>query len=177
MRITGRVVGGLIALILGVTTAVVPPSAEQASAAGSGSIAGTVVSNADGQPIEDATVWVDGPTTGQTTTGADGTYQLDGLWPGEYLVAVTSASTQNLPVAIVSCQCQPTVQRAPVNGETLLRLEQGRYRVIAGRHSDETEATPTLLEVAISPLPCSNKPVRPKRTASETSRKELTPWP
>lgn len=72
---------------------------------------------------------------------------------GEYLVAVAPATTPIHPVAIVSCQCPPTVQQAPVSGEALLRLERGRYRVIAGRHFDGTEAAIAPVEVAIRTLP------------------------
>lgn len=60
--------------------------------AGSGSIAGVVRSDADGQGLAEVTVHAYSPDNpfiyGMAQTGRDGTYQMTGLYPGRYVLEV-----------------------------------------------------------------------------------------
>lgn len=64
-----------------------------------GAIAGTVTRQADGSPVGDVDVWVtsaSGDYGGIAVTGADGTYSVDDLDPGTYLVQFSPRSDSGL---------------------------------------------------------------------------------
>lgn len=59
-----------------------------------GSIAGRLTSSATDGPAADTCVEADdGVTTSRATSAADGTYRIDGLWPGEHTVLAAGCSS------------------------------------------------------------------------------------
>lgn len=61
-----------------------------------GSITGTVTRADTGDPVEDVWVYASGNSFGEISTAADGTYTLDELEPGDYIVWFMDYSDRNL---------------------------------------------------------------------------------
>ncbi|MDQ0614871.1 hypothetical protein QF046_002512 [Microbacterium sp. W4I4] len=84
-RSLSGIIAGVVALTM-LTLGATPAAAEEPT---TGSISGTVVADGDGAPVAGARVSAqadDGSGVVETMTDADGTYQLEGLMPGDYVV-------------------------------------------------------------------------------------------
>ncbi|MFE6734853.1 collagen binding domain-containing protein [Microbacterium sp. NPDC057650] len=119
-----------------------------------GSISGVVTSDVDGSPVEGVSVsaWTDdGSSSGYATSGADGSYTLEGLTPGDYKVEFAGA-----PAPLVGeyydgvhesweAQWVPVAAAASVTGIDA-SLEKGG--AISGRVTREADGSP-LLDVIV----------------------------
>src|SRR5687767_290775 len=82
-----------VVLLSAITIFLYSPSA--ALAQGEGAVLGVVVANADGSPIPDATIALQGaalPAPIEARTGLDGHFSFQRLVPGDYLLTVRHGS-------------------------------------------------------------------------------------
>jgi len=72
---------------------------------------------------------------------------------GEYLVTVSESSTPVEPVVVIGCTCRAEVHPIDPGGESILELERGFYRVVAGRVAREVDVEIDPVEVTIRARP------------------------
>ena len=105
---------------------------------GPGSVSGSVISAEDHAPLPGATVLLVGTVRG-TTTDATGTFRLDDIPPGEYMVAVSMIGyrrktapfgiREDVKVAIILLALEPSPVRTEAMVVTASRREQSLAEV------------------------------------------------
>src|ERR1700694_4630439 len=137
-----RRIWGLIFVLAGLVFGLILP-ATSASAAGTAKISGRVLESGTGLPLVGVSISAVGPTNESSKTDASGSFVLDGLTPGRYLLVATlvgyeNTESENFDLADgQNRQVTLAVQRLSgvnSNDETSIGSVANRVRYLGDRH-------------------------------------------